>query len=478
MEKRDKDVAAFLKTVRETATLWRSIDFRTVAVQLDGTWHNLAAHCRLRTEPPGDVLRVEHLPRTSELIAVQEVWPIDHLPALLDALVDGQIEAGGYTLRLVHGVRPADESYQSTSFTPERKVDLRDADPYGTAHELMLTGDGMREIFDRIPGGRDALDVLLRGLDRPWHGLDGLTLYGIMSPHGSSGTHSRYVQIVAPLEATFAEPECVLSDGVLHFTALAGSREVRGEVSLAVAGHGRKERIISELIPLGRRRWTRHADGYRYAGKQRLPGAKMVTLMLRVAGRTAAQLTLHDRTGVPPLLLAAYGALFPRTDQFRDHLLSPRPNSRKFERAVTRLLVLCGFLVDPLDLESETEAPDALAYAPAHGLLLVLECTVSALNKEGKLARFVQRTSAVRTATSGRDVRVLPLMVTVLLRDALSASELSEAEKDGIRVLCHEDLAALHALALAHAPVEDAIRVIEPRPRSVWETLGRNPLLD
>jgi hypothetical protein len=475
-------ISAFMEAITESPGLWQSVDIRVIAVPVEGVWHNLIARCWLDARRPVQVPRVRHLPQTPHLLVLQEVHPISALETLLEAISAGTLQLTGHAVRFMRRVSEAEpeEPYTSSFFSRAQELNRYSLGPRAIAHELTLVGDSARELFRVLPREREGINAMLRGLEHPWDGLDALTLYAVGYRGHVGSDHNRNVSVVAPLQASLVEPECLLDDQSLRFSVEAATPEARQATTLGLFGHDRAGHIISSTLLIGERRWRRVAEGYRYDGRFRVRNAQSITLMLRVGNQDVAQLTVASRAGENPVLLAAHQAAFPRQKAFSEILLDPLDSEgRLFERAVGRVLAYCGFEVDPFDPQYESKGVDALAYSQHYGLLLTVECTIGAINPEGKLTRLVERASAIRAAmaTRARPPVVLPVVATSRKRKMLSAVERSEAEAEEIRVLCREELETLFELAMTSAPLEQAAEVIQPQPRSSWTTLTLNPRL-
>jgi hypothetical protein len=100
-----EEADTFLSAVSDTPELWRSINFRTVAIWADGAWHNLVATAHLDARPPGEVPLVKQLPKLERLLVLQQVFPIEVLPKLIQRLrVRGLATVDGYTVRYLERV--------------------------------------------------------------------------------------------------------------------------------------------------------------------------------------------------------------------------------------------------------------------------------------------------------------------------------------------------------------------------------------
>lgn len=117
-----------------------------------------------------------------------------------------------------------------------------------------------------------------------------------------------------------------------------------------------------------------------------------------------------------------------------------KQNARTLEAGIANLLFLHGFAVNPLSGQFMTEAADLLAFTP-QGNIAVVECTIGAIDNDGKLSKLLARTVALAEklkATGNAHLKCLPVVVTTLPREAITDLEL--ASEKGIVVMAVEDL--------------------------------------
>jgi hypothetical protein len=152
---------------------------------------------------------------------------------------------------------------------------------------------------------------------------------------------------------------------------------------------------------------------------------------------------IRDPDTFPNPRWVAHNAFDPDLQVLRNYIFeekTQRAQSRDFEVGVANLLFLLGFSVDPLVGKPLEEGPDLLATSRS-GDVLVIECTTSVINKDGKLGKLVDRAESIRSrlkASSITDLRVLPVMVTCRPTDAIADKE--QAKKLGVVVVALEDL--------------------------------------
>jgi hypothetical protein len=299
-----------------------------------------------------------------------------------------------------------------------------------------------------------------------------------------SGTSAR-VTLVAPLEAALVGEECSWRNGVLRYKVLAGSEDVARRATLTVAGVAEGKRFSRE-VPLVGGRFVREKPYVRHVGTLRLPKAERVDVMLHLNGfelGTARVVDAGTEPAHPPLLKMAHDSLFSGPRSFEDILLSPSgTEGREFERAVAKLFSYCGLACDqPGRVPQEQNGPDVLVEIPQRNLLLVAETTVKHLmNDDGKLNRLAKRTANVRLALKETGAQIIPVMIVPWARETLVPVEMEEAERNGVVVLAHEDLADLLQMAMRReSPRQVAHRIVpeaRARARQEWPGSTRNPM--
>lgn len=180
---------------------------------------------------------------------------------------------------------------------------------------------------------------------------------------------------------------------------------------------------------------------------------------------------IGDPEKLPNVRRAVHEAFDPNLTVLLRYLLDEehqQKHSRDFEAGVASLLFMLGFSVNAFTGKPMENGPDLLAATPM-GQLVIIECTVSQINKEGKLGKLVDRANSLRQKlvdTGHAQLRVLPAIVTPRPREAIA--EIDAANGMGVAVLTREDLEA--GIYLARAP-QDADAWVA----SQWEKLTRRP---
>lgn len=475
----------FLHAVSETPEIWRSLDLRVFALRIDGAWHATVSRCVLDARDPDRVPRAADLPGVGPIAVWQERLPIADLRSLLEGVAAGEIRIGGERVlvrapgdRLADGpvIRPS-----SVAGLPFQHVQFSQASPrlewdrtQAPAHALVFTGPQGSAYLDRITGGRPGLEGALRGLERPWDGVDAVTRLGLGTRFRLESSVLAAFEVIAPLGATLIRESCALVGGSLRYELSASGEAVAKRVSLGYSAEEDSGRHRSGSLRPSRRAWraqrpsTVGASTRRCIATARLDGTRQATLLLRVGPFVVDRVVVEERgpLGAGGVHLLAYGALDPELRALRTTLLpaslaQAKTAKRDFEHAVARLLSLAGFRADALGgFPGVQDAADVLATTPDGTSSLLVECTVGPLNtREGKPARLFERVDAVQRQL-GRGARVLPVMATVRHGEAVAPSEREAAGRDGIVVLVREDLEQLLEKALRGAPPHEMMEFI------------------
>jgi hypothetical protein len=486
------DADAFLGAVARTPELWRSVNFRSVAIWINDAWQNLVASVHLDPRPPEKVPVAEDLPMLQHLIVLQEIFPIQDLPRLIQQVrLRGRVSLLGKTVHFLatdgytHRFgKPYSNSYSRCGLSLDEYI----RGNFTQGHALLVSGDSGAELLREFPDGQNGVDVALRRAG--WQSLNEVVLRGLEEVRAAPISSSARVTFVAPLEVTLLEGDCALRAGELRYGVLARSKDAGRRATLTITGEDVRGGRIGRSIPLAAKGWAKQNTGFRHLGKLRLANAEKLQLTLQVAGYEVAAVTLSDqgdKPDTPPLLMLAHDALFSPKRSFRDVLLTPTTSEgRPFERAVAKLFSYCGFVSDqPGDVPEEQNGPDVLVEVPERNLILAIETTVKHLmNDDGKMNRLTKRSADIRLAVKHLNVDVAAVMVVPWPRETLVPVEMAEAEKNSVRVLGNEDLEQLLAMALAHRSLRSIAHFIipeapKPRRRGGLTLLeDRNPLAD
>jgi hypothetical protein len=87
-------ISRFHRLAAETPQLWRAIDIRTIAAELDGRYHNLLCVARLDRRTASEMPSIPELPLSPPVACFQRAVGIEELPTLLEQLREGSIPFG------------------------------------------------------------------------------------------------------------------------------------------------------------------------------------------------------------------------------------------------------------------------------------------------------------------------------------------------------------------------------------------------
>jgi len=285
----------------------------------------------------------------------------------------------------------------------------------------------------------DSLDWGLRSASNPYDSLNELSMdFGL----GGIVEHAAIFEAVAPSVVQVDLGKHVLDDkaiiGVLAFRGLDYSK-----ISVGYRVFDKGNVVARGSIPGTEFTWTIE-DG-RSVGQTEIavPPAALVNCYARYDCITYHSGWLADPTLVQNPRRSTYERFDPGLEKLRE-LLSAKEKrfSREFESAVACLLWMLGFNSCHIGGQKNLQdGPDVVGMTP-EGHVLVVECTVSGLKTDSKMARLLQRTAAVRdqlAKSSHQHLRILPVMVTALPPAEIEA-EASEAKSSGVYVLSADGL--------------------------------------
>lgn len=141
---------------------------------------------------------------------------------------------------------------------------------------------------------------------------------------------------------------------------------------------------------------------------------------------------LHDVFDADLVILKRY--LFDEKNQ--------QKNARDLEVGVAILFFMLGFSVNSFVGKPLEDAPDMIACAKG-GDMLLIECTTSLINREGKLAKLVDRVAMVNARLRNgpeTNVRVLPMVISTKTSESVAATDRQAAEEQGIVIWTRENL--------------------------------------
>lgn len=167
-----------------------------------------------------------------------------------------------------------------------------------------------------------------------------------------------------------------------------------------------------------------------------------------------------DQSASGNLLRVAFNSFDPGLEKLREFLESgglKKTDARLVESAFAWTLTMLGFQVFHLGgVERTQDAADLVACSPSQGLLLV-ECTTGVLNPQ-KIGNLVSRSNQLRGVLDAAGFTASDIVPILATTKPLSevAQSISRTEKDGVLVMCQEQIDEWVELSAA-APDADRI---------------------
>lgn len=476
MTQADDAIRLFLEQLNQTPDLWRSLDMRLIVARLDGSLHVLVGRCRIDARKPRDVPRLKNLPCTENLACLQEIRPVSDLRVILHQIIEGELQLGGESIycRTFAAIPNGDaiagfaRAYVSIAMHEHASSRIYRPSSY-VAHVLNLqpTATGS-SLLDLLPGGREEARRVLRSLEYPFDGVNGLSRVALQSRVEPEHHPDRQIEIVAPLGVAFERDDVILDRGRLEVSIWAASPGVAKGCGLGFIGETERGSYENGTIQIPRSAWSGGPEKRAKIAYSVSPDTRRITLFLRLGPRVVETLEIEDRGHASEnLLLAAYALWDPGLVNLRNALAPARVEkkgrsrggnpSREFEHAVARLFSLAGFQAEALGgYSGNDEAVDVLIHTPTRDVLIAAECTIGSWStSEGKPAKLVRRRSELRHSPSVKGPEVLAMLVTARPRDEIPDAEIENASHDGLITLCQEDLFEILAMVESGTTVSE-----------------------
>lgn len=321
-------------------------------------------------------------------------------------------------------------------------------------HPLITTGPRLPTIV--VHGiGRDPLlrrenfrpfqhfDWALKSADQPFDSLDELLIF-MGLPRLLQMSEMTAIELVARAPVSIRDTSSIENNEVIITCRLAdGLNPSLVKLGYKVASKGLFNRSFVTGDKLS---WKK--EGFFQDGTVQVPLIDVPALQAfaSYAGLAIHQWWITDPRKSLNIRKAAYEPYDNNLEVIRRFLATLGNNkSEDFESGVALLLYLLGFSVAHMGTTKLlSEGPDILASAPS-GNLLVVECTIGLLNEGNKLAKLIRRTILIREklmAAGYSHLTVQPVIATALMRNSIQ-TELEDAGKAGIAVVCKEELDSL-----------------------------------
>ena len=453
---RDENIAKWFVALEATQGLWQSLDVRTIALHIQGEWHNLVSRVRVDARAPDDVPRLRNLPETEVVAAWQEVQPMSALRALVKGVLSGSHPVDGHRVWFVHFTdenRPSNTPYAQAWTTLERMisaVSIVHQPPTYVAHSMELrSGQPRSTLSGYVAGGGEAVRQALQAAEHPWEGIEGLARVALEFSGNVDQQSEATVEFIAPLGLAVDQRVTRLQGGTLRVGLWAASPEAAANCTVGYIAEYEDRSFANGTLRVPREAWSGTTEVRGSVSIDLRPSAKRVALLARLGPYVVQR---HTVTDMPDIAanphLSVHLALDTDLAWLRSTLTDAEPPrglaAEKFEHAVGRLFSISGFHVDVLGKGLVPRASfDVLARTPDGLSILVIECTLEDLNtKSGKPGRLFGRVADLRESF-GSTATFLPIMATRRKAAAVSKAELSAAGQDGIAVLAREDLSTL-----------------------------------
>jgi hypothetical protein len=465
----------FETATSESPQAWRSLDVRVIAIGEGEGWKNLLTLVRLDPRPIADLPPAEVLAKTRSVLCMRFALNADELPKLVQQVESGMVRFGSSDVEFASefASQPKSPYYYSFTSLAGQLDNHFGTDSMAIGHELVISGDSVSTLIASIRGGHEELSQQLRAADPPWDGLEALLDYAMGAPRQFDRYSARF-QVRAALAIHFLHKQLRLQDGFLTIATSTSNPAFAHRSSIGFVTMLDGEMIDhGTLQPNPIQNWSRSGDSFIWSETRKVVRGEQVIIFLRVGPFVVDRATVVDeRSRVRVPLLKSYEVIDPQLAFLAQWLLSPgKAEQEKFERAVARVFLFCGFAVDSFTGERRLgEAADLVAHSSELMVLLVVECTTGPLQgREGKLSRLSQRAHAIRQAmTAAGDhtsqIEVIPVIASSL--DTVSESDRSAANVDKIVVLTNQSLARLLSIARTGAGPKSAMSVLRERGES------------
>lgn len=237
-------------------------------------------------------------------------------------------------------------------------------------------------------------------------------------------------------------------DGVAHL-ALRAARGV--DITHARLGYRIQDRagraLVRRSVEADALQWRDDGEYLRIGELPvSVPPGSVVQCFASYRGRWTHQGWVGDPNNSANLRRLAHEVFDTNLDGIRRSIFDVKQlkqNARTLESGIANLLFLYGFAVNPLSSQFMTEAADLLAFTP-QGNIAVVECTIGAVDNDGKLSKLLARTVALSEklkSAGSAHLKCLPVVVTTLRRETVTDLEL--AAQKGIVIVTVEDLQRL-----------------------------------
>jgi hypothetical protein len=217
--------------------------------------------------------------------------------------------------------------------------------------------------------------------------------------------------------------------------------------------------------------WSKQENHWYGSAEISVPQAAVVQCFASYSGHAQHHGWIADPDTFPNLLRVLHHGFDTNLEVLKTYLFDEKhleKHSRDFEAGITNLLFMLGFSVNPLVGKPLEAGPDIIA-TTKNGNVVLVECTIGQINKDGKLGKLVDRAEVIRSHLNNAaygHLRVLPVIVTARPKDAVGNIDFDAARRQGVLVMTKENL--FDAIERSVVP-QDAERMFAQG----WESIHR-----
>lgn len=399
----EESAERFLELLGMPKAPWRSLDIRTVAVQIGRRWTQLATRGYLDHRRPLHVDRLRPVVRP-RLKAWQVVRPVRDVEIVARGFVEGCIRLPPRHIWIRSGSENSRHYLQYSFNELKAPYSVARYDQW-SAHTLVGYGPQVWDLLQESGLDPQELDNIIRAGPNSYDGYEGLIRFFHGRPEPLSTQNSSSVfELVAPLAVRFDMERTSVARESISFGLRAASRDFIPFAELHWTAVGVNPPPHHGFTKLRDCEWRR--DGaHLLTAVQVVPrdGDALVSAFLQHGQRCIDRVTLPALQGLGNRRIAAHAESDPELERFSTHLFPiDWKGAREFEQAVGTLLHFFGFQVDPLSSQKGAGAAvDHLAHDPLSDAIVGVECTVGPL-ETGKLGKLVARTKVAQRFHAGR----------------------------------------------------------------------------
>ena len=418
------DFKAFINQFMDN---WRTIDIRVLAWKIEIGWlfHQIriVLDSELVTKPT-----FEDIPKIDNLLVIHERWDINKLKQLLDSLETAELKIGGETIQI--------KTWNGQQWNPLTNLDYRYHDKDTPFHKYginymscSLEGYSSRQVNYNE---KDIINHQLRTYKHPWDGLKDLRMNFLsIDEQWSSNDHSNLI-IIAPVSLKINEVQLENNDIIVN---IEKSDMIKfDDILLSIISHYEDNEISRINQPITQNKTIVKLHKTPIKSKIMINYRKHVPDSKEIYGYTTNQ------------RIKVYQELSGEIQDFLESVTEGGKRvSRSFEAKMSLLFHLLGFSPAYYGYGSEA-VPDILVFDKDNKLVMVVECTLQQPDINNKLSKLSSRTKIIEETIP--EIKVLPVLITVLSRDRINKSDEDKAKIESIAIITSKELDSLITMGL------------------------------